>query len=182
MRKSAFAAVVVAVWLAACSSGGEGSSGADDGPSPADAPESTEAGREPVDLDVQFVNTPGGMTVETISEREVQTFSCATSSCAGMCDECAAAACRDSGGLAGACRDLVALCKNTCTCAGGGGDTGRDCGLPVCGVDLGGINVCMVSNDPADPASTPVPDAAPLDPAARPASSAAPSSAARPAF
>lgn len=179
MRKSAFATIVMTVWLGACGSGGEGASDGD-APAPADTPGSTEGAREPVDLDVQFVDTPGGMTVEAISEREVQTFSCANASCAGMCDECAATACRASGGLAGACRDLVAQCKNSCTCPGS--ETGRGCGLPVCGVNLGGINVCMIGDDAVDGASTPVPDATPLDPAARPASAANPSSAARPAY
>jgi hypothetical protein len=183
MKLSAFG-VVVAGWLAACSSGDEGSSSSDDGASQSSssAPASGSGAREPVELDVRFVETPGGMTVEAISEREVQTFSCATRSCAGLCDECAAGACRDSGGLAGACRDLVAQCKNTCTCAGGGSDTGRDCGLPVCGTSLGGINVCMIGNEPADATRTPVPDVTPLDPAARPAGSSTPSSSSRPAF
>jgi hypothetical protein len=122
-----------------------------------------------VDISYRFVETSDGMTVEAISADEVQTSSCAGRSCTGLCNECAASACRSSGGLAGACRDLVAQCNDSCKCA-----DGSNCGLPVCGTNLGGINICMIGNEPVDAIRTPVPSSTPIDSATLPSSAAQP--------
>jgi hypothetical protein len=149
--------------LVACSSG---SGGASEEAAPEAAP--------PVDVDApaegaadapgryQFVETPGGMTVESIRADGVQTLTCPTRSCLGLCDECAAAACRAAGELEAVCSGLVRSCTEACNCDSGG----QRCGFPVCAYDR---QLCYIGDDvpeselpgvdPNDPLPDPAPEA-----------------------
>jgi hypothetical protein len=120
----------------------------------------------------QFVETPEGMAVETFRAGSVQTVSCPVRSCAGLCDECAAAACRAAGELEAACNALVSSCAETCNCGSGG----LGCGFPVCAFDRQicylegeGLSAAVPGGRPGDPG----PDPAPLDPASSPSGSGA---------
>ncbi|HTV20707.1 MAG TPA: hypothetical protein VMG12_18615 [Polyangiaceae bacterium] len=168
MAKRAFVGWVVSMGLWACGA-------ADDAPSDA-APASPAPGSAaPGGRDVtpvaryQFVSTPEGMAVEAVSERQVQTFSCPSRTCAGLCDECAARACRAAGELSGACRLVVSSCNDSCSCPGGTEGSGS-CGFPVCSVDR---MVCLVGDatdglggGPSAPG-----DPSPIDFAGRPSES-----------
>lgn len=118
----------------------------------------------------QFVETEAGMAVEAVGAGSVQTFTCPVRSCPGLCDECAAAACRAAGELESACAALVATCSEACNC--GPGSMG--CGFPVCAFDS---RVCYIGDgqvpdpgpeDPQDGPQGPAPD--PQPEAARPES------------
>lgn len=124
----------------------------------------------------QFVSTPDGMAVEALTDTQVQTFSCPTRTCAGLCDECAARACRSAGELGGACDLLVASCNDSCNCQGGLENGSASCGFPVCTVDR---MLCYVDDDAHKPGGAPSGpgDPAPFDSAARPSSNIS-----RPAF
>lgn len=147
-----------------CSSGG----GAEPSTRERDANEPVPAADEaPETVRYQFVETPGGMAVEAVSESEVLTFSCPTRTCAGLCDECAAAACRASEAFGAACEALVAQCNEGCNCGAPDGP-GFGCGFPVCVYDA---RICYVGDDesPLDPSEPP---RAPGDPAPDPGSAA----------
>jgi hypothetical protein len=109
----------------------------------------------------------------------VTTFSCPTRSCAGLCDECAAQACRSAGELSGACQFLVTSCNDTCTCDA----PNANCGFPVCAVDS---MICYVGGDTSAPGGAPgggpsdPTDPSPFGPAGRPSESS--SNAAQPNF
>jgi hypothetical protein len=200
MPRSAVGWIFLAGWLVACSSGGgsdggkEGSAAADPSREASDVdPARDVRGADGVEVRYQFVDTPGGMTIEAVSDGEVQSLSCPTRTCAGYCDECAARACQAAGELAEACVRLVRDCSDSCTCAAIDGEgPGNSCGFPVCTTNR---NLCYIgSGDPStsdptlppDPAPDPAPDTDPTTPASRPssASSSSPSSgssAARPA-
>jgi hypothetical protein len=125
----------------------------------------------------QFVETPGGMTVEAIRADGVQTTSCPTRTCAGMCDECALAACRAAGELEGVCGALLATCESSCTCQSGSGAFA--CGFPVCSQNrwvcyLGdGQLPAEIPGDPAGPDPTPEPFAGQPSSASGPSGSGA---------
>lgn len=161
MMKRAFAWFLVAAGLSACSAG-DGASSVDESASPSasDAPASDAVA--PGERDVapvaryRFVDTSDGMTVEATSDARVSTFSCPTRTCAGLCDECAAQACRSAGELSGACEFLVASCKDTCACDAPNGN----CGFPVCSFDS---MICYVGGDTAAP-GTGAPGGSPSDP------------------
>lgn len=112
----------------------------------------------------QFVETPDGMVVETIGAGSVLAVSCPVRSCRGLCDECAAAACRAAGGLEAACAALSSSCLEACDCGSGA----RGCGFPVCAYDR---QVCYLAPEgpgylgPEGPAPDPAPE---LDGAASP--------------
>jgi hypothetical protein len=111
----------------------------------------------------QFVGTAEGMTVEAVSKAEVQTFSCPTPTCAGLCDECAARACEASGELAGACAALVRNCTDTCTCNQGPGSGIGSCGFPVCAQNRNlcyydGADEVLPGGVPGGPGPRPDPD------------------------
>jgi hypothetical protein len=185
--RSLLAAGVLAAGVLACSSGGGESAPATEAPEVVDReidPDS--APPDTREVNYQFVDTPDGMTVEAISGDQVQSLSCPTRTCAGLCDECAAAACRAVGELAAACDRLTADCSSSCTCSGVGSDGPSSCGFPVCATNR---NLCYVGNDegstPGLP-SGPAPDPAPESPTTRPsgapeAGSSSASSGARPA-
>ena len=118
----------------------------------------------------QFVETDEGMTIEAQGANSVQTFSCPVRSCPGLCDECAAAACRAAGELESACAALVATCSDACNC--GPGSMG--CGFPVYAFDS---RICYIGDgqltapapeSPQDGPQGPAPD--PQPEAARPES------------
>jgi hypothetical protein len=173
MAKRALAWFLVGVGLSACSAGDEASPPGESSAPSADAvPSSDEV--TPAERDVtpvaryRFVDTSDGMTVEATTDSQVSTFSCPTRSCAGLCDECAAQACRSSGELSGACQFLVTSCNDTCTCDSPNGN----CGFPVCAVDS---MICYVAADtapngapgaPSDPTGP-----SPFGPAGRPSES-----------
>jgi hypothetical protein len=156
---------LLAIGLVACSSGGGESTPSADarfaGPEVI-APEGTPADSREVNY--QFVGTADGMTVEAISGDQVQTLSCPTRTCAGLCDECAAAACRAVGELAAACERLTADCSRSCACSGVGSD-GLNCGFPVCATNR---NLCYIgegeaaqSGFPGGPVTDPSPEESP---------------------
>jgi hypothetical protein len=163
-------AELLAMGLVACSSGGGESTPSADARF-ADpevvAPEAIPPEGAPADsgeVNYQFVGTADGMTVEAISGDQVQTLSCPTRTCAGLCDECAAAACRAVGELAAACERLTADCSRSCTCSGVGSD-GLNCGFPVCATNR---NLCYIdageaaeSGFPGGPVTDPSPEESP---------------------
>jgi hypothetical protein len=177
MAKRALAWFLVAAGLSACSAGSGG-----DEPSAAVEPSSTAPVDEvaPSERDVapvaryQFVDTTEGMAVESVSDTQVTTFICPTRSCTGLCDECAAEACRLSGELAEACQFLRTSCLDSCVCNSPQGN----CGFPVCSFDS---MICYVGDDTAPQLSPSDPgDPNPFGPAGRPGQSS--SNAARPDF
>lgn len=114
-----------------------------------DAEPAEGSGAEPGEREVapearyQFVPTPEGMVIEAVSEGAVQSFSCPTRTCAGLCDECAARACEAAGELGEACAALVSNCNETCRCGGPEQDV-PSCGFPVCAVDR---MICYVGEE-----------------------------------
>jgi hypothetical protein len=180
MAKRALAWFLVAAGLGACSAGEEASPADESNPSSSDvAPSSDEVA--PAERDVapvaryRFVDTSDGMTVEASTDTQVSTFSCPTRTCAGLCDECAAQACRSAGELSGACEFLVASCNDSCTCESPNGN----CGFPVCALNS---MICYVGDDTSAPGFGPndPTDPSPFGPAGRPSESS--SNAASPNF
>lgn len=178
MAKRMFAGFLVAVGLLACSAGEEASP-VDESSPPTDAvPPANEVLPEERDVApvarYRFVDTSDGMSLEAVTDTQVASFSCPTRTCTGLCDECAARACRSAGELSEACQFLVTRCNDTCTCESPNGN----CGLPVCASDS---KICYVGDDtslgssPSDPN-----DPSPFGPAGRPSESS--SNAARPNF
>jgi hypothetical protein len=167
---------MVAAGLWACGAGDPADANPGNGEaSPTDGQPSDEV--VPAERDVapvarfRFIDTAEGMAVEAASEERSMLFLCPQRSCNGMCDECAAEACRASGESAEACQFLVSSCADTCNCASG--EPG--CGFPVCAFDR---MICYVEdetlapNDPGDPN--------PFDSAGRPSESS--SNTSRPAY
>jgi hypothetical protein len=187
MVKRAAGWIFLAGWLVACGSGSGGpearnrDSAADPGgESPDVAPARDVRGADGIEVQYQFVDTPGGMTIEAVSDSQVQSLSCPTRTCAGYCDECAARACQAAGELAAACAQLVSDCSDSCSCASNGGEgQPQSCGFPVCATNR---NLCYIGNDDPSkldptPFPEPAPDPDPTTPASRPSSaSSAPSS------
>jgi hypothetical protein len=163
--------VALAGLLSACSSGGEDAAG--DGasvqpgqPTPGQAPAvDVDAESAPAPFGrYQFVDTPEGMTVEALRADGVLTLSCPARSCAGLCDECAAAACRAAGDLEAACALLAASCSERCNCESGG----PGCGFPVCAYDR---QLCYIGD--GEPLEAAVPGTSPGAPGPDPSPEAA---------
>lgn len=177
MAKRVFAGFLVAVGFLACSAGEEASPADESSPSPDAVQPADEVAPEERDVApvarYRFVDTSDGMTVEAATDTQVTTFSCPTRTCAGLCDECAARACRSAGELSGACQFLVTSCNDSCTCESPNGN----CGVPVCAMDS---MICRVGDDTSPSLSPSGPtDPSPFGPAGRPSES---SSNARPNF
>jgi hypothetical protein len=177
MAKRALGWCLVAAGLWACGAGSEGAP-----PSDSSADEASNSdGVAPAERDVapvarfQFVDTADGMAVEVASETEVTTFMCPTRTCAGLCDECAAQACRLVGELSEACQFLTTSCNQECNCQSGG----ANCGFPVCAFDR---MICYVGEETSLPGASPTDptDPSPFGPAGRPSESS--SNVSRPAY
>jgi hypothetical protein len=112
------------------------------------------------------MDTADGMAIEAASAERSTLFLCPQRSCNGMCDECAAEACRASGESAEACQFLVSSCADTCNCTSGG----PGCGFPVCALDR---MICYVGDETSAPGSSPSEpgDPSPFDAAGRPSES-----------
>jgi hypothetical protein len=168
-------AFLVAVGLSACSAGSGGDEPAAAEPSstpPVDEVAPSERDVAPV-ARYQFVDTAEGMAVESVSDTQVTTFICPTRTCTGLCDECAAEACRLSGELAEACQFLRTSCLDSCSCNTPQGN----CGFPVCSFDS---MVCYVDDTTPQLSPSEPTDPNPFGPAGRPGESS--SNAARPDF
>ena len=150
--------------LGACSSGGGESNGAEPEPGPAEqAPRRVSGADGDDEVQYQLVETADGMTVEAVTSSQVQSFSCPTRSCQGVCDECAARACQAAGELSAACEGLVRSCNESCSC-GGPAFSAANCGFPVCTTNR---NLCYVGESepslepPVDPDVDPEPGSRP---------------------
>jgi hypothetical protein len=174
-------AILALSGLLSCSSASEGEGGSGEG-SNQSAPIQPGQGAPAVDIRAdaapaplgryQFVDTPDGMTVEVIRADAVSTLSCPVRSCAGLCDECAAAACRSAGELEVACTALVASCSESCNCGSGG----LGCGFPVCAYDR---QLCYIGGEnqgagPRGPEPDPSPEAGGANPGSGGASDPSP--------
>jgi hypothetical protein len=153
MRVNLWAAVVMAGSLA-CGSG-SGSAPGSEAEGEGDTPGASSrrvSGADGDEAQYRIVETPEGMAVEAVSADQVQTISCPARTCPGLCDECAQAACRASGGEASACGALAAQCTNSCACGSFGGDR---CGFPVCAENP---RICYIeASAPASAPGTPIP-------------------------
>lgn len=178
VRSWAWAVCAAAVW--ACGSGASGSGESE----PANAsesdvdgaPESTRDVRGADGVTYQMVETADGVTMEAVTSSEVQSVSCPTRTCAGLCDECALRACQAAGELAAACERLVSDCNGACTCDVQGFGAGS-CGLPVCATNR---NLCYIEPGvdprlptPVDPEPDPSP-VSPIDGASNPSNAGTP--------
>ena len=132
----------LALALGACSGGDDTATSGASGAAPADPAALGEREVLP-EAQYQFVPTPDGMVLEAVSEEGVQSFSCPTRNCAGLCDECAARACRAAGELGEACAALVTSCNTSCRCGGEQSGAGS-CGFPVCAADR---MICYVGDE-----------------------------------
>jgi hypothetical protein len=159
-------AVCAAASVWACSSGGSSEPGES---APGSDPSSASSDVTPADVapgetrdvrgadglvDYQLVETADGISMEAVTPTQVQTVSCPSRSCRGICDECAVRACAAAGELGEACERLARECNDTCTCDGAG--LNNNCGFPVCALNR---NLCYV--DPNQPLSPPPDDPAP---------------------
>jgi hypothetical protein len=155
-----FAGVALGLGAVGCSSGDSSPPARpDDVNEPAQTDVDPSTAPAPEDISYHFTETPDGMTVSAISGDQVQTLSCPVGTCAGMCSDCAAAACRLMGGADALCSRLSQDCDSSCSC-----EFGR-CGFPVCETNP---RICYEGPEapgasPSEPAPEPEPDPNPFD-------------------